>query len=481
MSSQKVANPTIRGVASRGAILVLLAFHAAPVTGDGGAALVHRALVPVTARHAGAPGRGPAQAPIDHDRAAALFAEARALEGANPWAGPLYGPLLFVEPGTRYVVANEADAEGILQADGDVFVGTLPEGEGIANTAVSWAGKRWTMVMWPLPDGYFDRRRLVGHELFHRLGPEIGIPMASPMNAHLDTAAGRLSFRLELRALTRALATSGAERQQAIEDALAFRARRHREFPQGAAEERALELNEGLAEYTGIRVALPEGARAGWAVQRMETRDTQAGQGNITRNFAYADGPGYGLLLDAAMPGWHASVDEASDLGALLAEAYGVDIDAARDADTRPRVARYDGAALERFESERETARRQQQAEFRARYIDGPVLTLPVDEEFGYSFNPNGVAALDGAGQVLSSAEVRGGWGTLEVTGGVLLRRDERGIVGVVVPAPSDPAARPLTGEGWTLDLRPGWEVTPGERPGDWMVRSGEDGHRAAR
>ena len=82
------------------------------------------------------------------------------MEGANPWAGNLYGPTLFVEPESRYLVANEADPEGILQASGAIFVGTLPEGEGIANTEVSWAGKQWTMVMWPLPDGYFERNHL---------------------------------------------------------------------------------------------------------------------------------------------------------------------------------------------------------------------------------------------------------------------------------------------------------------------------------
>jgi hypothetical protein len=409
--------------------------------------------------------------PIDHARAAVFFEEARALEAASPWASPLYGPILFVEPESRYVVANEPDPEGALRDMGGVFVGTLPQSEGIANTAVSWIGKRWTMLVWPLPRGYFERRRLIGHELFHRLGPELGIPMASPANAHLDTAEGRLGFRLELRALARALASSGTERQKAVEDALAFRIRRHEAFPEGAVEERALELNEGLAEYTGIRVSLPEGSRAGWAVQRMESREVQAARGGVTRNFAYATGPGYGLLLDAAVPGWHETVNESSDFGVLLAQAYGVELDDALVADSRLRMTRYDGTVLEAFESAREAARAREQAEFRARYLEEPVLTLPVDEEFGYSFNPNRVAALDGVGQVYATAEVRGGWGTMDVSGGVLMKRSERGVTAVVVPAPTDPEARPVSGDGWTLVLLDGWEIARGERAGDWVVQ----------
>ncbi len=62
----------------------------------------------------------------------------------------LYGPMLFVQPESRAVVANEADASGLLQKQGDVYAGVLPKDVMIANTAVDWAGKRWTMVMWPL-------------------------------------------------------------------------------------------------------------------------------------------------------------------------------------------------------------------------------------------------------------------------------------------------------------------------------------------
>jgi hypothetical protein len=39
------------------------------------------------------------------------------------------------------------------------------------------------------------------------------------------------------------------------------------------------------------------------------------------------------------------------------------------------------------------------------------------------------------------------------------------------VPAPTDLSARPLKGEGWSLELANGWEVVPGARPGDVTVR----------
>lgn len=438
------------------------------------AAIVAGTATPVSGQGAAAAGaRQAAAPPIDHERAAVFFREAEEVGSHSPWPGSLAGPTLFADPETRYVVANRADAEGHLARAGDVWVGTLPEGEGIANTAVEWAGVRWTMVAWPLPRGAYERRRLLAHELFHRLSPELGLPMTSPANEHLDTADGRLWLRAELRALVRALASVGDERREAIADALAFRARRQARFAAGADEERALELNEGLAEYTGIRAALPESGRAGWAALQIETREVQAAGGGLSRSFAYATGPAYGLLLDEARPGWQSDVGPDAGLAALLADAHGIRVGDALADRAEGRLDAYDGRELAAFEAEREARRAVRQAAFRGRYVDAPVLRLPVDEAFGYTFDPNGVETFEGVGQVLEVAEVRGGWGTLQVDGGVLLERGERGVTGVVVPAPSDPEARPLAGPGWSLDLADGWEVVPGNRPGDRVVRSG--------
>jgi hypothetical protein len=93
--------------------------------------------------------------PIDQAKAVAAFAEAEKLstkDDGKLWGKTLYGPMLFVQPESRAVVTNEADGSGLLQKQGDVFVGVLPKDAMIANTAVDWAGKRWTMVMWPLAD-----------------------------------------------------------------------------------------------------------------------------------------------------------------------------------------------------------------------------------------------------------------------------------------------------------------------------------------
>ena len=404
-------------------------------------------------------------AQVEPAAARAYFAEAEALglAAGDLWGRGLYGPLLFVDRGTRTVVANMPDAAGALQPAGDVYSGTWPDALAIYNGAVQFGGRTWTMLAWPLPAGRYERRRLIAHELFHRLQSERGWPAQNPGNAHLDTEAGRTWLRLEWRALQDALAHPGAERRAAIEDALIFRTLRHRLFPDGAAEERALELNEGLAEYTGMRVAIPENARAGWVLRHLDNYDATAARTSIVRNFAYASGPAYGVLLDAASQSWHDGVFEAADMAALLGAAHNVVIDAGDlEAQARERALRYGGERLFVEEAAREAQRLAQQAEFRSRFATGPTLVLPASENVGYSFDPNAVVPFAGHGTVYLTTTVRDAWGTLNVhSGGALIVSENGRVARVVVPAPVDRAARPLRGNGWELELADGWEVVP--------------------
>jgi len=63
-------------------------------------------------------------------------------------------------------------------------------------------------------------------------------------------------------------------------------------------------------------------------------------------------------------------------------------------------------------------------------------------------------------------------WGVLTVSNGAWLERDGTGgLVRARLPAPADLSARPLKGDGWSLELKDGWEVVPGERRGDVTIK----------
>ena len=410
----------------------------------------------------------PAQDP-DSAAAAALreYARACARDGGRLWGRSLCGPLLLVEPATRRTVANAADSLALLGRgagpDGDAFVGTLPASVGLANTAVRWGGARWAMVLRPLPADRFARLQLLAHESFHREQPALALPTAGPVSEHLDERDGRLWLRLELRAWAAALrADPGSSRAHAA-DALRFRARRHARYPGADTLEAALERHEGLAEYTGARFALDAtGAPWGRVADDLATFERRA---TYVRAFAYATGPALGLLLDRLAPGWRARVRETPDLARAVAAAARLDLTPEPDAATWARAERYGGGAVAAEEDARAAARVRRLAELRARLVDGPALVLASEQGVRMTFDPTTIVPLAEHGTVYPTGTFRGPWGTLTVTaGGALIGRDFRT---VRVSAPVDTSARPVRGEGWTLELAPGWMLRAGRRADD--------------
>ena len=405
---------------------------------------------------------------IDTRLAAQYFQQLRETsdrDGGKLWGLPLYGPIMFVDPHSGNIVANQADLEHKLGAQDGVFVGKLPNEMNAANTATDWAGVHWTMVMWPVPDFRQPRERLLLHECFHRLQKQLGLPGRDAVNAHLDELNGRIWIQMEWRALERALRTAGPAQREAIADALLFRAYRRSLFPAAATNEEALELNEGLAEYTGVRLSsadLQETAvRADLILRQARNNPTFA------RSFAYVSGPAYGVLLDLSGRVWRKSLQPASNLGELLQQRYAIRFRVS-EAAARAAVSRYNGEEIVTLETQQEQRRKQQVAEARKKFLDGPVLILSLTNDVNYSYDPNNVIGVDASNTVYPTMRLVDTWGILTVTNGAWLERDTAGhVVRARIPAPSDPSARPLKGDGWSLEVANGWEAVPGDRPGD--------------
>jgi hypothetical protein len=419
------------------------------------------ALAPRQALAADATGPGIPQA-----GAARVFEEAKAICGRDRgrlWSHSLCGPIMLVEPAGRTIAANQADLHGALRGAGAIFTGVLPASETLANSPARWSGVYWTEILRPLPEDEATRHVLIAHELFHRIQPDLDMPREDGDNAHLDTLEGRYLLQLEWRALARALQADGPQaRRRAALDALAFRAERYRLFPAAADNERALELNEGVAEYTGVRLGLTDPkARTAYAVGDLTDR---VGDPTFVRSFAYATGPAYGLLLDLYAPNWRGRLKSRPRLDALLQAALPAAADAPAPS-LEARAAAYDGASLRAAEVEREAKRQALLASLRARLVDGPVLHIPA-RKISYEFNPRALQPLDDLGTVYPHIRLTGAFGVLEADKGALLNKDHSEVT--VSAAGADLKA--LKGDGWSLTLQPGWTVKPGPRKGDWVA-----------
>ena len=409
---------------------------------------------------------------INLDLARKYFNELNSLcrqDAGHLWGADLCGPTLLVNEQTRDVVANRGDRDALLTKKDDLFVGKWPVEMNIANTAVEWKGTKWTMVIWPLPADPQDRAALMLHELFHRVQGDLKLPGANPSNGHLDTRDARVWLQLEWRALANALMERGVNRKIAITDALAFREYRHQMFPNAAKDERALEINEGLAEYTGLKMSSSSNAefalRAGCALRQARNKPT------FVRSFAYLSGPAYGALLDDAPGEWRKKVSDSGDLAGLLRSAYLIKLPQVSRSLVLDRAARYSGEALIASETARDNTRQELLKKYRARFLEQPVLTLPLSENVQYSFNPNNLVPLDENSTVYPTTRVTDEWGVLEVSDGALMIREGGRASRVLIAKPDNLTARPVTGAGWTLQLNEGWELCPAGQKGGLLLK----------
>jgi hypothetical protein len=413
-----------------------------------------------------------AEPAIPNDAARAVFAEAAALCAADDgklWGVPLCGPIMLVDPAMHAFAANVNDAQGRLTDAGGVFTGLLPTNQNVANTAVEWGGVRWTQLQWPLPDDPAIRATLLMHECFHRVQPKLPLPVPREAdNAHLDTLDGRYLLQLEWRALAQALEAQGERAARAAaEDALRFRDERRQLYPGAGESEAALELNEGLAQYTGVVLgnATPEARTA--AALRDLVKHVQ--DPSFVGSFAYASGPAYGLLLDRFAAGWQRRIAPGDELGVLLLTALKIGGVADSPSQLGKRAARYGGDVLLKAEIARDARRREAAKRNRARFVEGPVLVLGF-QHMNIQFDPRSLEPLEGAGTVYATMRVTDDWGVLEVKEGALLKPDRSA---VIVPAPAGAPAGNLEAAGFVLALNAGWRLVPGARAGDWTVARG--------
>jgi phage tail protein X len=410
---------------------------------------------------------------IDPALAQKYFQEAAMIckeDNGKLWGHSLCGPMIFFDPATRTVVANQSDKEGRLTKKGDVFVGRVPDEVNCANTAIDWAGVRWSMIFWLyLGEDKYDRDRLMIHESFHRIQQEMGLPMSNPSNNHLDSMEGRIWLQLEWRALRQALMHQDRERRDAVADALIFRLYRRALFAQAATEEKALEMNEGLAEYTGVKLSGRADAELdAFIARRLQYVNERP---TFTRSFAYESGPAYGLLLDGTNLNWRRHLKSSDDLGELLQKTFSLKLPDDLKAEAEKRAAKYDGENLRAAELKREQERLARIAAYRAKLVEGAHLILPLSKDVNYSFNPNNLVPLDNSGTIYPTMRVTDAWGILDVKGGALMVRENNKPALLYVPVASDNNARPLQGDGWTLQLNDGWMLEPAERKGDYTLK----------
>lgn len=404
-------------------------------------------------------------------------------------AGKLWGsrldsvPWLGVSGKTILLTSRPTASETEYTQTHGVWEGPLPATITPSNTSVTWASRRWAMVLLPVYGDTLGAERLLIHEAMHVLQPSV-LPAPSYDEtgagaALLDEAAGRSWLRLEWKALATALRSSGARRDSAVYDALLFRASRYAiASSDEVTRERALDVKEGIPEYTGWK--LSNSPRSSF-IASLDSAPTTIP--SFVRAFEYFTGPAYAMLLDDYTSGrWRRSLRSRPDLQTMTAGAIasrnfpaaslvqeavaattGAHVPPVITELARTRAQIYGGPTIVADENVRWTTRERQLAAYRSEFLDGPTVRLR-PRSLSVSFDPRGQASLGASGTVMTNLAWKAADGaSLTAPAGALINQSwtelriplgdahlEPGVVNQTVT---------INGNGWTLVLVRGWTI----------------------
>ncbi|WNI36988.1 hypothetical protein [Chryseobacterium sp. SG20098] len=381
------------------------------------------------------------------------------------WNKDLYGPMILIDPKTREFFASEPDSEGILKRNGTLYSGVLPATVNIANTAINWGGKRWAMIMLPLSQNKENRINLLAHESFHRIQPSLGFSLNNAENNHLDQKEGRIYLRLELEALKQAVrSNSEKEIKRHLTNALIFRKYRNTLYKGSETTENLLELNEGIAEFTGLIVS----GRNKDQTRSYFLNGIEGFMKNPTfvRSFAYYTTPVYGYLLYHKDPDWNKKIDSKTDLTGYFIKAFDIRIQTDLQKAVEKLSDNYNGTSIIKQETDREEQTKKRIAEYKLKFIQQPHFEIKF-EKMNVSFDPRNIMPVEDLGTVYPNIRITDLWGILTVETGALMSPNWDKIS---ISNPVKTENKKVSGDGWILELTDGYTIAKDENNGNYKL-----------
>lgn len=366
------------------------------------------------------------------------------------WGQQLHKNMFFIDPETYEFVANAPIEKHQTTKNGNVYIGTYPKNLNFGNTSVQIDETPWTMVMWPLPKSLDEALEIMAHEAFHSTQKALRFETNADAISHLEQKDARILYRLEMNALYKCLVTRNHEH---LRNALAFRKLRFEKYKATAIDEIKMETLEGLAQYTGYKLAYRDSSRLLERILQIINRNAQAN--SLSRSSAYASGVLYGFVLDESGTEWRKMAVPLFDAYKLCISQFDINAHIIKNININEIRNQYNYEEILKQETKRHSIAMAKIAEYTNKLVNNNPLILPLIN-MNISFNPGNVVSLGQMGNVYEQLVLKDIFGTLTATKGALLSSDYKA-VSVSSPEKTDSAT--ITGQGWKLELNEGFQL----------------------
>lgn len=216
-------------------------------------------------------------------------------ESKQLWNISLNAPILLIDHLKNKMFVTAIDSGKIQPLKEEVWDNKVP----LANSIFDYKGGKYVTIIHAafMNTSCEGRINLLSHEIFHLHQNDLGIKNTISVNYHMDEVQGRALLQIEMKALQHALEHDTV----GLYEALYIRAYRQSLNPSN--NEDLYELNEGLAEYTGVKLSTTN------MTEYVKNRLNYNIKRGYTNAFGYLTGSAYATLLDDLYPQWKKDKD----------------------------------------------------------------------------------------------------------------------------------------------------------------------------
>lgn len=377
------------------------------------------------------------------------------------WGINLWSPIMVTDRNSRCFAANQNDSAKTFKFDGKYYTGQVPESFIASYTAGNYGGVVWTMIAFPLPQNMKENQReremLFIHEMFHRFQNVYWKDDNGFSVSHMEKMLARILLKLEWNALIKAVNSKGKIQKEAINDALVFNYYRKEIFKNYNADtmENRFEIVEGLAEYTAMKLCLPD---KNDIIKRINDKKSFYWTlDSFTRSFGYYSGLLYAFLLDFTHANWRPQINRESDLQLMLQNHLKIILPQNLEKEYVRIKSKYGYDTISSIEENRYIKIQKTIADYLEKLTIMPHLTINlINRHVG--FNSSSLIAVDTLGTIFPFIQISDDWGVLKVqTGGCLL--DTNWQTAKVNAENIKITDSTVFTNDWNLKLNDGWKI----------------------
>ncbi len=362
-------------------------------------------------------------------------------DNSNLWGISFNVPMIVAT--LDYIVTNR-EIEGFIKYK-NIYYGKTDEVKPGMHGTISWKERKWAFYTYSHNDFEIKKKRLdlLFHEAFHYIQSLIDLEGAWSQCKHLNSFNARVLLKLEYEALLKAFKEENFKIY--LIDAIAFRAYRYFLYPNAYVEEQKIEMQEGLAQYTGLKLCGYSGNEIYDLLQNKMTYNPQT--------FGYYSGAIYSFILDKSNKAWQKEIRKNDNFLYFTQKIFDLNLPENLKIHIERVRNRYNWKQISTIEKDKAQEIRRKEKKYIKMFFKKPIVKISRELCKGFGFSSSIIFPIE-KGKIFNGVSCESNWGKLVAIDEIYISDDF-----VYLPTPFIINGKQINGNGWVLYLNDKWTI----------------------